>query len=111
MFSLIIQNNASKEIKVYDRLTDRSIDKLYLSFNVDLATEDGEYTYWLIRNDRDDVEYEFSPTPLESILHTGNGDVKLKDLEPLTGLLRVGQPQKKDVYQNNKNKTEYLYRK
>lgn len=89
-YSLLLQNNASKEFFSYDGLTDNADTKLFYEFEVELDIPEGEYTYCVFVNDRADVEYEFKTPLQETILHTEDGDVVLRDLQPETGLLRVG---------------------
>ena len=111
MFDLILQNNASKELHLFTGLENTSDTNLFCRFNLNLdALRDGEYTYWLIFDGREDVTFDLNEVPLESVLHTEDGDVKLKDLKPKTGFLRIGQPVNSCVSRENTNKTEYLYR-
>ena len=89
MYNLLLFNNSTKQTKAYFSLVNNG-NNLYYDFNVDLDDLDcGEYTYFVIRNDRNDVTYEFKNSPLETLVHTSEGDVLLKDLTPETGLLKV----------------------
>lgn len=110
-YDLIIQNSASKENFLYSGLTDNSGSHLYFQFtNLDLDVPDGEYTYCLLRNDRDDVVYDFTTPILDSMVHADGKDVMLRDLQPITGLLRVGDAiQNKNTYDNNNKKTIFYY--
>lgn len=113
MFDLILQNNASKKIYLYKGLENDSENNLYIRFsNFEFVNgePDGEYTYYLIFNGRNDVVYEFKDTPINTILHTGDGDVKLGDLQPKTGLLRIGKIAENKAYRNNKADNEFIYR-
>lgn len=113
MFDLLLHNKASKKIILYSGLENTSDDQLYIlfeNFELTQGEPDGEYDYFLIYNGRDDVEYEFGEVPLNTILHTADGDVKLKDLYPIVGLLKVGNPEDNTTYKKNKEKTEYIYR-
>lgn len=89
-YDLLLQNNASKEFFSYQSLEDKADTKLYYKFDVVLDIPEGEYTFCVFINDRDDVEYEFKTPLKETIIHTQDGDVVLSDLQPDTGLLRVG---------------------
>lgn len=114
MYSIILQNNTSKKIYRYDRLSDMSDNNLYIKFEDFYFTQgepDGEYTYYLYWNDREDVEYEYSEVPINTVLKTGEGNVTLKDLQPLTGLLRIGKLKSNTIYRKNNERNEYLYRK
>jgi len=103
-YDLLIMNNASKEFFVYSGLTDESTNHLYYQFDVELDVPDGEYTYALYRNNRDDVELDLNIPLLNTIIHTGDGDVKLNDLQPSTGLLQIG-PQEPHIV-NEYDKTQ-----
>ena len=110
-FDLILQNNASKEFFLYSGLTDTSDNHLYHKFEeLEMDIPDGEYTYFLLRNDRDDVVYDFK-TPLgDTIIHTEDGDEVLKYFQAPTGLLRVGDEVKDtNTYDNNDKQTIYYY--
>lgn len=97
-YDLILQNNASKEHFIYSGLTNSSTNHLYYRFDVELDVPDGEYTYAILIDNREDVEYELKTPVLSSILHTEDGDVVLRDLQPSTGLLQIGEG--KTVYDN-----------
>lgn len=103
-YDLILQNNASKEFFIYSGLTDNSYNRLFYQFDVELDVPDGEYTYVVQFNTRDDVEYDLNIPLLDSILHTGEGDVLLRDLQPSTGLLQIGEG--KPVYDNVYDETQ-----
>lgn len=111
-YDLLMQNNASKEHFVFSGLTDLSDNHLYHQFDLELDVPDGEYTYVVLINNRDDVEYDFKTPLLSTIIHTGEGDIVLRDLQPGTGLLRVGD--EKPAYDNQydesgDNKTIFYY--
>lgn len=103
-YDLLLQNNASKEHFIYSGLTDISTNHLYHQFDVELDVPDGEYTYVVTVNNRDDVVYELKTPLLSTILHTNDGDVILRDLQPGTGLLQIGDG--KPVYDNVYDESE-----
>lgn len=111
MYDILIQNNTSREVFIIKGLENASNDELYLQFDgVDMpeGVKDGEYTYAVIRNDRDDVVYEPNTVLLETLIKTDEGNIRLRYLSPIVGLLRVGKIEEKNVYDtNNKNKTYY----
>lgn len=114
MFDILIQNNASKEIFILPQMENMSENNLYLQFdnvNFPSGVVDGEYTYAVIYNDRDDVVYETNIVLMKTVLKTGEGDFVLGDLKPLTGLLRVGEVQDSNTYKKDENKTIYYYKK
>lgn len=100
-FDIIFVNNASKKVKILQKQENVSEDKDYLTFeNVELDLPDGEYTYAAIYNDRDDVRYNVKNDLLETIVMTDEGNVPLKVLRPLMGLLMVKNEEKKTLFYN-----------
>lgn len=111
-YDLLLQNNASKEFFYFVGLEDNSYNHLYYRFNVDLSgCKDGEYTYAVLRNDRTDVVYELKTPLLSTILHTGDGNIVLRDLQPGTGLLRIGDgvPVYENVYDETQDNNTIFY--
>lgn len=102
-FDIIFVNNASKKVKILQKQENVSEDKDYLCFeNVELDLPDGEYTYAAIYNARDDVRYDVKNDLLETIVLTNEGNVPLKVLRPLMGLLMVKNENKKTLFYNPK---------
>ena len=102
-FDIIFVNNASKKVKILQKQENVSQDKDYLCFeNVELGLPDGEYTYAAIYNARDDVRYDVKNDLLETIVMTNEGNVPLKVLRPLMGLLMVKNENKKTLFYNPK---------
>lgn len=110
-YDLLLQNNASKEFFIYSGLTDTSDNHLYYRFDTELEVPDGEYTYVVLINNRDDVEYDLNIPILETVLHTGEGDVLLRDLQPATGLLQIGDgvPVYENVYDETQDNNLIFY--
>lgn len=111
-YDLLLQNNASKEFIYFTGLDDLSFNHLYYRFNVNLyGLPDGEYTYAVLVNNRDDVIYDFKVPILMTILHTGDGDVLLRDLQPATGLLRIGDgvPVYENIYDETQDNNTIFY--
>lgn len=120
-YRLILQNNATKEIHSIGGLVNTSETDLYLKFDdVSIDTlEDGEYTYYCIMDNFDDT--------LVVVLDEDNGGsvvldfdivvydkgvevsrTQLRDINPLVGLLRIGDVAATDnSYNNEENKTYY----
>lgn len=120
-YRLILQNNATKEIHSVGGLVNTSETDLYLKFDdVSIDTlEDGEYTYYCIMDNFDDA--------LVVVLDEDNGGsvvldfdivvydkgvevsrTQLRDINPLVGLLRIGDVAATDnSYNNEENKTYY----
>ena len=109
MYNLIIRNNATNESYAYSGLTNTYGGNLYLKFDhIELNVPDGEYTYAVYGCDRNDVTYDFKAQILDTIIHTGDGDVELRDLNPRIGILRIGDVVRDEVnYNNNHNETFY----
>lgn len=110
MYTLILRNNSTNEVRVFDDLTDVGGARLYLQFeDVELDIPDGEYTYAVFETRRDDITYDFKANILDSILHTEDGDVELRDIHPRVGLMRIGLVQETNQYQDNKNTANDTY--
>ena len=100
-FDIIFVNNASKKVKILQKQENVSEDKDCLRFEkVELDLPDGEYTYAVICNVRDDVRYDVKNDLLETIVSTNDGNVPLKVLRPLTGLLMAKNENKKTLFYN-----------
>ncbi len=112
-YDIIIQNSASKQTFLLTGNTDTSESHLYHRFEVEIDAPEGEYVYACVRNDRDDVEYEFKTPLLDTIVHAGEDEILLRDLQPSTGLLRIGENvAPENVYDKedkNNNTTFYYY--
>lgn len=112
-YDIFLQNNASKQEWVVSGLENSSDNNLYLRFDdfqMPSDAPEGEYTYALIYNGRDDVVYTLKDVLLESVLHTGEGDVVLKNLRPMVGLLKYGNVETEKTYRTDVNK-DFYYRK
>lgn len=108
-FDILLQNNASRKITIISKVNDVSPSSLYLKFeNIELNLEDGEYTYACIHNRRNDVVYETSAVLMDTVVKTNDGNVLLRDLCPLTGILRYGKVEQQQVY-NESNNNIYYY--
>ena len=109
-YDLILQNNASKEFIVFSALTDYTTTHLYYKFVEDLELKEGEYTYAVVPNDDETViEYDFKNPLLDTVLKIDEKTVILKDMEPDTGLMRVGKDIKEDAIYDPKNNNEIFY--
>lgn len=107
-YDIILRNNASGEFFLLQGLIDRAETELYLEFEeVELNVPDGEYTYAAFVNDRDDVSYTFKTPLLDTIVHTTDRDIVLKDIQPFTGLMRVGNVESINIY--DEENVEYPY--
>ena len=113
-YDIIIQNSASKQVYVLSGLTPTEETGLYVQFeDVELPSEakNGEYTYVLVQNRLSGVTYAPKTDVLDTIVTYSGQSYTLRDLRPMTGLMRVGEVNEKNVYQpKDKNKT-YYYQK
>lgn len=111
MYSIIFQNNASKQEYVVNGLRDTGTPLAYVfeNFQMPEGAQPGEYSGYLFFNGRTDVEYELRDVVLDSILHTTVGDVLLRDLKPEIFLMRYGEVTPDAVYKTKD--VEYYYRK
>ena len=102
-FDIIFMTNASKKVKILQKQENVSDGKDCLRFeNVELDLPDGEYTYAAIYNARDDVRYDVKNDLLETVVMTDEGNVPLKVLRPLMGLLMAKNENKKTLFYNPK---------
>lgn len=113
-YDILLQNNASKEYFIFSGVSATVETDLYVEFD-DLelpeSVKDGEYTYAVIRNSLENVTYKPKNGLSETIVEYSGQTYQLSDLRPFTGLLRVGEVEEKNNYQDKpKNKT-YYYKK
>lgn len=108
-FDIILQNNTSKVNTILRHQNNDSLNHLYLEFNdVDLDIPDGEYTYIVIGNDNEEIEYEIKTPILESLIKYEDKQITFNDIHPRIGILRIGdvEPVAEYVKENN---NEYIY--
>lgn len=105
---LFIQNNATRQIYVYQNLSPAESNHLWIRFeDMDLGEiPDGEYTYALIAGN--EIEYTPKAVLLDTLI--ADTDMTLKDLQPAIGLLRVGIFQEKNVYNQPEEPKHYYYK-
>lgn len=88
-FTLILKNNTSNEVKVYNNLSGK-MTLTKVSFDKIIIDEpDGEYEYLLFLNYRDDVDYIFYSKLLDSVVKIKNTYIPIKNLRPLIGMLKI----------------------
>ena len=105
-YDIILQNNGSKEFFLLKSLENVSNSGLYFQFDdVEFNGPDGEYTYAVVESR--DAEYTFKTPLLDTILTIDGVDVILKELDPYTGLMRVGKASPNGLYDDGNNKTYY----
>lgn len=110
-YDIILQNNASKQVFLLPGVDDKSESHLYHLFEVKIDAPEGEYTYVIVYNERDDVEYEYKTPILDTVLHYGDDEsIVLRLLQPDTGLLRIGatiEPENTYIPDENNDTTFY----
>lgn len=109
-YTLLLQNNASRQEWALTGLTEA--EQTYLAyifdgFKMPDDAQPGEYTGVLFRDGRDDTTYELNDVLLDTVCHTGEGDVLARDLRPEIFLLRYTEDAEVTFgYQYN---TDYIY--
>ena len=111
MYTLLIQNRASRQEYVIRGLVDKS--KTYLAyifedFVMPEGAQFGEYEGLLFVDDREDSEYELSDVLGNTVVSTSDGDVKVKHLRPERFILKYGDYADDKVFR--KDNIEYYYK-
>lgn len=103
-FDLILQNNASREFFILSGLQNTSSTELYLQFDdVEMpeGVQDGEYTYAVVEDDENELIFTPKTPILDTIITKDGEDIVLKTLCHLTGLMRVGEVENSNVYDDD----------
>ena len=110
MYTLILQHNATKKEYVINNLRDvgNNISYVFENFTMPAGAQDGEYTGALFYNGRIDVTYTMKDVLLNTILHTGEGDCKLRDLLPEVFLMKYGKGEQ-TIYIYRDTDVEYVF--
>lgn len=110
MFDLIIQNNSSRETFIYSGLTNVSGNHLYLEFDdLEMDVPSGEYTYVVIPNNGSGITYTTTVPILDTVASDGENEIKLRYLHPRIGLLRVGEIEDDNIFEENEKNNEFIY--
>lgn len=103
-FTLILKNNTSNEVSIYNNLYG---EMSYTQINFEdvfFDSEDGEYTYLLFLNYRKDVDYNLKSDIAESDVVIGDNIFPIKMLNPIIGLLKIENNKiKNNIYNNEYN--------
>ena len=111
-YTLVMQNTATRAEYVVEGLVNISPSPLYYEFKryrMPAGAPEGEYRCALIWDGRDDTVYVPADDLLDTVVETGDGNVKLKDLRPEVFLMRYGLPE--DAGVALEKDTKYVYRK
>lgn len=114
LYDILIFNNSTKKDYLFQSQLDISNNGLYHIFeDLDLsALPGGEYTVFTIRNDYgEDVKWQVSDVPLNSILTYDGNSYKLSVLNPEISLMKIGTENTKDNSSYKKKDVEYYYRR
>ena len=111
-YLFIYRNNASNKAN-YFIASGTEYQELYIDLAVGDNLEgenDGEYTYALVPffgNSAYTLSLQYGGNLLDTIITCPDGVVKLRDLNPATGIFRIGTIKEPDQYDAGKNKTYY----
>lgn len=94
MYDIFLQNNASKEIWLISGVTadvETEYYRVFDNFEMPEGVTSGEYTYAVIKNDRNDVTYTLNAVLLDStaFVEEVGQSYTLEQLSPIMGLLRA----------------------
>lgn len=108
---LIFQNNGDRRMWIVSGITPAEQNHLIIKFtDLELPADapEGEYTYALIVNEYGSaVTYNLKTDLLDTEVTYNDKTYILRDLAPITGLMRIGGvPTEKNIYQR-KNKNYY----
>lgn len=113
-YTIILQNNAERREFLLTGLKDTNetfMAYIFDDFDMPEDAPEGEYTGVLFWDGRKDVEYELNDVILDSICHTGEGDVKVRDLRPEIFLMKYGRGGLDENEYRKKNNDYIYYRK
>ena len=111
-YDLFFQNNGSKQVFSVKGV-EGTTNEYYLTFeefDMPEGMEDGEYTYVVFTNERNDVEYEYAACLLDSYAIVDGEKYEFSKLKPLTGLLRIGEPKNDSIYTKSNNENIFYRR-
>lgn len=115
IFDLLLKHNSSNKWFAFSAIEPNIDNGLYYTFNDFQMPETapyGEYVYFLVEHDENMIEYIFKDTPLNTIVRTDTGAMLLKDLKPLTGLLKFHNPEHVNPSETERDTSkEIIYRK
>lgn len=111
MYTMIMQNLASKREWIVNRLRDTGenwMSYLFEDFQMPDDAPYGEYSCILFWNERRDCTYDIANDIDETVIHTKDGDVQVKQLKCERFLLVYGDVASELVF-NEENKDFYYY--
>lgn len=113
-YDIFFKNNSTNQTFSVYGAENKSKNPYYVEFKefeLPEGMEDGEYTYIAFTRymNLEDVEYRLNVEMLDSIAIIDGKEYKFKYLKPLIGLMKVGMPEGKTIY--NKTNNENIYYK
>ena len=111
MYTMLMQNLASKREFIFEGLKDTSENWLSYYFEGFTMPDDapfGEYSCILFWNERKDCTFDIKDNLKETVIHTAEGDVKVRQIRAEYFLLKYGEEQKELEYLEG-NKDFYYY--
>lgn len=113
-YDILLQNNGSKEIFILSGVEATLETRLFVEFDdfsLPEGAKNGEYTYAVIQNSLSGVTYKPKNGLSETIVEYSGQTYQLGDLRPFMGLLRVGEVEEKNNYQDKPKNKNYYYQK
>lgn len=111
-YDLILFNNATKKVYVFTGLTDVGTEMYYELSNFEPGDIPcGEYSYALIYNVLEGVEYTLKNSLLGTELTYNGTTYHLEDLTPETGLLKYLSDTEEDTQYRDTEKEFYYHKK
>lgn len=112
-YDILLQNNATREVFILNKVISEEETRLFIRFESVVLPQNapnGEYTYAVIKNLREDVRYTPKADFLDTLAEVDDKSYTLRDLKAITGLLRVGEVEDSAVYQEKAKNKNYYYK-
>lgn len=110
-YTLLLQNLASKSEFIITGLVDVSPSRLsyvFENFEMPDGAEQGEYSCFLFKDNRNDCVYKLTDDILRSTVETAEGTVQIFRLRPEVFLLRYGE-YGVETLEHNHNENYFYY--
>lgn len=107
-YTIILQAAGSREFTILRSVENLSPSPLYLEFDYE-GLPDGEYTYAAFPDESGEGEITPRTPILNSVLTVDDEEVRIRDIQPLTGLLIAGNVASTNIYDNNDKNELFFY--
>ena len=116
-FTLILKNNTSNEVTIFNNLIgDVTINSIIFK-DVEFDLPSGEYEYLLFLNYKTGVQFNFETDLINSTVIIENNEIPIKLLRPMIGLMRIKGEKVENIEYNptinninyNQNYNIYFY--